>query len=117
MTDTSAMALGCPIPTPEEAELGRILAAAQGTMFAKIHEAIMEASSTVSSQFPAVLEADAEPPPAEYYMAVAQQHLFCLLCGADPETLAGGSPEIAQCIVEGPQGLASTWQAAAEDRV
>lgn len=115
MTDTSAMAPGCSVPTPEEAELDRIFTAAQGTMFAKIDEAIMEASRAVSSQLPAVLGADAELPAAEYFMAVAQQRLFCLLCGADPQTLAGGSPEVAMRIVENHQGLASTWQA--EDHV
>ncbi|MBT1154209.1 hypothetical protein J1C56_01240 [Aminobacter anthyllidis] len=101
--------MACPVPTPEEATLHAILDEARETMFAKVQEAAVQASRSVALQMKEALGTDQDAPPAEFFLAVAHQYIFCQLCEADHQTLSGGNPDVAEAIIRSCTGIASTW--------
>lgn len=48
---------------------------------------------------------DEDAPPQDYYIALAHQQLYALLCGADPETFEGGDPQIAEFVIKNAQNI------------
>ena len=48
---------------------------------------------------------DTDAPPQDYYIALAHQQLFALLCGADPETFEGGNSETADFVIKNAQNI------------
>lgn len=113
MSNETTADMACPIPTPAEARLYAILDDAKSTMWAKIQEAALEASRSVASEYTSV--AGTEAPPAEFYLAVAHQYIFCHLCEADYETLSGGKPDVAEAIIRNCTGIAANWGTSAQE--
>ncbi|QVQ38596.1 hypothetical protein KHQ08_08725 [Pseudochrobactrum algeriensis] len=48
---------------------------------------------------------DEDAPPQDYYVALAHQQLFALLCGANPETFEGGDPQTAEFVIKNAQNI------------
>ncbi len=89
------MSESCPVLTPAERRVQDIL---------ERNEAVERASKEVAKAFEAA-GSDMQPPPRDYFAAVAHQQLFLLLCGADPQTFEGGDPEIAGHIIRNAQNI------------
>lgn len=99
------MAASCPIPTPAERLKGDILARARGAMLDKVAAAIEAAQAEVETGWRDA-GLDDSAPPRGYYAATAHQTLFCKLCGADPETFAGGNPAVALATIRNCEAIA-----------
>ncbi|WFN86985.1 hypothetical protein [Agrobacterium pusense] len=98
------MSESCPVLTPAERQVQDILERKEAAMMASVHAAVERASKEVAEAFEAT-GSDVQPPPRDYFAAVAHQQLFLLLCGADPQTLEGGDPEIAGHIIRNAQNI------------
>ncbi|CAH0159212.1 hypothetical protein SRABI05_00746 [Agrobacterium fabrum] len=98
------MSESCPVLTPAERQIQDILERKEAAMMATIHAALERASKEVNDAFQAV-DSDMQPPPHDYFAAVAHQQLFLMLCGADPKTFEGGDPEIAGHIIRNAQNI------------
>jgi hypothetical protein len=103
-TGETLMSESCPVMTPAERQIQDILERKEAAMMATIHAALERASKEVTDAFQAVAS-DMQPPPHDYFAAVAHQQLFLLLCGADPKTFEGGDPEIAGHIIRNAQNI------------
>ncbi len=98
------MSESCPVLTPAERQIQDILQRKEAAMMATIQAALERASKEVSEALQAA-DSDVQPPPRDYFAAVAHQQLFLLLCGADPETFEGGDPDIAGPIIRNAQNI------------
>ncbi|CDI08047.1 hypothetical protein [Agrobacterium pusense] len=98
------MSESCPVLTPAERRVQDILERNEAAMMASVHAAVERASKEVAKAFEAA-GSDMQPPPRDYFAAVAHQQLFLLLCGADPQTFEGGDPEIAGHIIRNAQNI------------
>ena len=95
------MTATCPVPTP----LQRRLLDLEADMVRKVYAAIQDAADQAAREVRA-WEPEMSPPPADYFTATVHQRLYCTLCKADPETFAGGRPEIAVAILKNGQNIA-----------
>jgi hypothetical protein len=102
------MTTSCAVPTPAERHYTDIQDNAERTMLATIYTAIDAASRQAAAALHAT-GAQEKPPAYEYFAAVAHQKLFLVLCGADPETFAGGDPDIAALILCNGQKISEHW--------
>ncbi|MGO4319856.1 hypothetical protein, partial [Agrobacterium sp. MCAB5] len=82
------MSESCPVLTPAEQQVQDILERTEAAMMATIHAALERASKQAAEELQAV-GSEIQPPPHDYFAAVAHQQLFLLLCGADPDTFEG----------------------------
>lgn len=98
----------CPVPTPAERQVQDILERTEAAMMSTIHAALERASKQAAEEFRTV-GSEMQPPPHDYFAAVAHQQLFLLLCGADPETFKGGDPEIAGHIIRNAQNISDHY--------
>ena len=94
----------CPVPTSAERHYIEIQERAEQTMLAAIYGALRTASDQAADELKAI-GAELPPPDHDYFVAVAQQKLFLMLCGADPETFEGGNPDIATAVLRNGQNI------------
>lgn len=95
----------CPIPTGPEKQLNDILMQAEAAMVEKVMAALRDAEQAAIAGFHEnTLEAT--PPPLEYFAAVLHQRMFCIMCGADPQTMQGGDPKLAIAVIRNSQNIA-----------
>ena len=102
------MSESCPVLTPAERQGQTILERTEAAMMVTIHAALERASKEAADAFRAV-DSDMQPPPHDYFTAVAHQQLFLMLCGADPKTFEGGDPEIAGHIIRNAQNISDHY--------
>ncbi|MFJ1307194.1 hypothetical protein [Agrobacterium sp. P15N1-A] len=102
------MSESCPVLTPAERQVQDILERTEAAMMTTIHAALERASKEVTEAFRAA-GSDMQPPPHDYFAAVAHQQLFLMLCGADPKTFEGGDPEIAGHIIRNAQNISDHY--------
>lgn len=93
------MSDSCPVLTPAERQYAQIEERARQAMMATIYKAIEDATAEAAQELKSTGWKDA-PPPRDYFVSVAHQKLFVLLCGGDPETFEGGDPELAAHILK-----------------
>ncbi len=93
------MSESCPVPTPAQRQYMDVQDRAERTMLAAIYKALDDAARQAAEGLRSTEFRDS-PPTYGYFAAVAHQKLFVLLCGADPETFAGGNPDIAASILD-----------------
>jgi hypothetical protein len=95
----------CPILTGPEKELADILTQAEAVMIEKVMAALMDAEQAANAGFhESTLKAT--PPPFEYFASVLHQRMYCIMCGADPQTMEGGDPNIAIKVIGNSQNIA-----------
>ncbi len=94
----------CPVLRPIERQYVQIEERARQTMLAKIYKAIEEATAEAADALKSTEWTDA-PPSHDYFVSVAHQKLFVLLCGGDPETFRGGDPQLAAHILKNGQNI------------
>ncbi len=93
------MSDSCPVLTPAERQYAQIEERARQAMMATIYKAIEDATAEAAQELKSTDWTEA-PPARDYFVAVAHQKLFVLLCGGDPETFEGGDPELAAHILK-----------------
>lgn len=98
------MNTSCPVLTAAEKKYVQIQEQIEHEMMATIYEALRKAGEKASQELQSV-EIDVPPPAHEYFVSLAQQKLFLLLCGADTETFEGGDPEIATYVILNGQNI------------
>jgi hypothetical protein len=95
----------CPILTGPEKKLADILTQAQTAMIEKVMAALMDAEQAANAGFHEN-NLEATPPPFEYFASVLHQRMFCIMCGADPQTMEGGDLNIATEVIRNSQNIA-----------
>lgn len=99
------MTEACPVLTGPEKKLNDILMQAEAAMLGKVIAALEEAEQAAIAGFHDN-PLGATPPPQAYFAAVLHQQMFCLMCGADPQTMEGGDPQIALNVIRNSQNIA-----------
>ncbi len=102
------MAASCPIQTPDQRRQGAIISQAETALLEKVFAALKEAEETTSTALRAAGMEDA-PPLHDYFAASVHQKLYCILCGADPETFSGGNAKTAIAIIRNSQQIAKHY--------
>jgi hypothetical protein len=77
---------------------------------ATVYKALKDATDRVAADFQSSGSAE-RPPACEYFAAVVHQKLFLQLCGADPETMKGGNPDIAARLLDNGRKIAAHYWA------
>lgn len=109
------MTNACPIPTPAERQYGEILALAKDDLDRAVRAALEAAVARSRSEIERA-GLDMEPPSQDYFASVALQRLYSTLCGADPDTFAGGNPDVAAKIIRNCQNIARHYWGAEIER-
>ncbi len=86
-------------------EIADVITGADQMLAKAISAALREVSDKVAENMAAIGH-QAATPALEYFAAVVHQRMYCLMCGADPDTLAGGDPEIAYHVIRNSQNIA-----------
>ena len=105
------MTESCPVLTPTQRQIADIIKGADHTLAAAVSLALEEASRQVADEMKAVGQEDSTPP-LQYFASVVHQRMYCLVCGANPETFEGGDPDIAYHVIRNSQGIAKHYWSA-----
>ena len=95
----------CSVPTPDQREYGEIQRRIEQAMLGKMYDALREATDQARLEM-ASAGLVLPPPSSGYFAATAYQKIFCVLCGADPDTLSGGQAEKAIAAIQNSQNIA-----------
>ena len=102
------MTNACLVLTPAEKQFSDILSQAEKVMMKNVFAALKEAEEHAAAEFRAH-ELEGLPPAFEYFAAVLHQQMYCVMCGADPETMQGGDPRIAIGVIRNSQNIAKHY--------
>jgi hypothetical protein len=104
----------CPVLTPAERQIADIIRRADRTLAAAVSLALGEAAKQAAEGMRAIGQEDASPA-LQYFASVVHQRMYCLMCGADPDTFEGGNRDIAYHVVRNSQNIARHyWSAVIE---
>lgn len=101
----------CPVLTPAERQIADIIRRADHKLAAAVSRALEEASCQAADEMKAIGQEEAAPP-LQYFASVVHQRMYCLICGANPETFEGGDPDIAYHVIRNSQGIAKHYWSA-----
>ncbi|MGH7003028.1 MAG: hypothetical protein ACREIP_03690 [Alphaproteobacteria bacterium] len=104
------MSQSCPALTPAERQVNDIVNRAEQAMLVKVYKALEAATNQAAEELQAIGSRE-RPPAYDYFAATLHQNLFLRLCGADPETLEGGDPEIAAHILDNGRKISAHYWA------
>lgn len=102
------MNTSCPVLIEAEQQYAQVQSRLEQKMMATIYAALREASEQASTELQTI-DVDVPPPAHDYFVALAHQKLFLLLCGADTETFEGGDPKIAAHIIQNGQNICNHY--------
>ena len=102
------MADSCPMQTPAERDRSAIVADAETALLGTVLAALKEADDKASAALRAAGTEDV-PSLHGFFTASVHQKLYCLLCGADPETFAGGNANTAITVIRNSQQIAKHY--------
>lgn len=105
------MTESCPVLSPAQRQIADIIRRADHTLVAAVSLALEEASRQVADEMEAVGQEDSTPPP-QYFASVVHQRMYCMMCGANPDTFEGGDPDIAYHVIRNSQGIAKHYWSA-----
>lgn len=105
------MSTSCPVLTPTEKQVIDIIKRADDTLAAAVSAALEEAVKQAGKDMQALSREDATPV-IQYFASVVHQRMYGLICGADPDTLEGGDPEIAHRVIRNSQNIAKHYWSA-----
>ncbi|CAN7623193.1 hypothetical protein [Rhizobium sp. LjRoot258] len=105
------MAENTPNLTLAERQIVDVISRADSKLAAAVSRALEEATKMAAGEMQAIGQEDAAPA-LQYFAAVVHQRMYCLMCGADPDTFEGGNPEIAYHVIRNSQNTAKHhWSA------
>jgi Fe2+ or Zn2+ uptake regulation protein len=102
------MTENCRVLTPAERQIVDIIHRADQALLATVYKALQDATDQASIEFRSIKSTD-RPPAYEYFAAVLHEKMYCLMCGADPETMKGGDPRIAVGVIRNSQNIAKHY--------
>jgi hypothetical protein len=105
------MAENTPDLTLAERQVADVIARADRKLAAAVSRALEEATEIAAAEMQAIGQEDAEPT-MQYFAAIVHQRMYCLMCGADPDTFEGGDPEIAYHVIRNSQNIARHYWSA-----
>lgn len=105
------MAKNVPDLTLAERQIVEVISRTDKTLAAAVSCALEEATKRALEDMRAIGQKDAAPP-LQYFAAVVHQRMYCIMCGADPDTFAGGNPEIAYHVIRNSQNIAKHYWSA-----
>jgi hypothetical protein len=92
-------------------EITDVIERADTKLAKAIFAALRDARDQAAEGMAAIGQEDATPA-LEYFAAVVHQRMYCIMCGADPDTFAGGDPEIAYHVIRNSQNIAKHYWSA-----
>lgn len=95
-------------------ELAEVIQRADRMLAAAISTALRDARDQAAEGM-AVIGKEQATPALEYFAAVVHQRMYCIMCGADPDTFAGGDPKIAYHVIRNSQNIAKHYWSAEID--
>ena len=101
----------CPVLTPTERQIVDIIKRADQTLAAAVALALKEATEQAAEDMRAVGQ-EKSAPALQYFASVVHQRMYCLMCGADPDTFEGGDPDIAYHVIRNSQNIGKHYWAA-----
>jgi hypothetical protein len=101
----------CPVLTPAERQIADVIKRADTTLAAAVSLALEEVAKQAAEDMRAIGQQDAVPA-LQYFASVVHQRMYCLICGADPDTFEGGNPDIAYHVIRNSQGIAKDYWSA-----
>ncbi|RFB95063.1 hypothetical protein B5K11_08785 [Rhizobium leguminosarum bv. trifolii] len=96
---------------PAEPQIADIIEQADKALSSAILAALQEARNLAAEGMSAIGKEGAAPA-LEYFAAVVHQRMYCLMCGADPDTFEGGNPDIAYHVIRNSQNIAKRYWSA-----
>jgi len=100
----------CPVLTPVERQVVDAISSAENALIATVYKAMEEATLQACAEMQAAGSSE-RPPSLAYFTSVVHHRMFCLMCGADPETMEGGDPDMASRILENGRKISEHyWQ-------
>ncbi|MEB2844528.1 hypothetical protein GAO09_03600 [Rhizobiales bacterium RZME27] len=105
------MTESCPVLTPVQRQIADIIRRADHSLAAALSVALEEASNQVADEMKAIGQEETAPP-LEYFASVIHQRMYCLICGANPDTFEGGDPDIAYNVIRNGQAIAKHYWSA-----
>ena len=97
--------------TPAESQIPDVIRRVDKALAAAVSLALEEAAKQAAKDMRAIGQEDATPV-LQYFAAVVHQRMYCLLCGADPDTFEGGNPDIAYNVIRNSQNIAKHYWSA-----
>ncbi|ACM30803.1 hypothetical protein G6L94_30605 [Agrobacterium rhizogenes] len=98
-------------PTLVEREIAKVISRTDKTLAATVSRALEDATKQAAEDMRAIGQEDAVPA-MQYFAAVVHQRMYCLMCGADPDTFEGGNPETAYHVIRNSQNIAKHYWSA-----
>lgn len=105
------MAENTPELTLAERQIAEVISRTDKALAAAVSCALEEATRRALEEMRAIDQGDAAPA-LQYLAAVVHQRMYCLMCGADPDTFEGGNPEIAYHVIRNAQNIARHYWSA-----
>jgi hypothetical protein len=99
------------ILTAGEQEVVDVIFRADKQLSAAISQALETATQQALEEMSRIGQEQAAPA-MQYFASVVHQRMYCLMCGADPDTLRGGDPDIAYHVIRNSQGIAKEYWSA-----
>ncbi|PYE21800.1 hypothetical protein DFI02_112120 [Rhizobium sp. PP-F2F-G20b] len=100
-----------PVPTPSEMRIVDVIKSANQALAEAVSLALDQAVKKAVEDMRAIGQ-EKSAPAMEYFASVVHQRMYCLMCGADPDTLQGGDPDIAYHVIRNSQNIARHYWAA-----
>lgn len=105
------MTKSCPVLAPAERQIVDIIKRTQDSLAVSVSRALEEATRQAAEEMRALGQEDAAPA-MQYFASVVHQRMYCLMCGADPDTFEGGDPDIAYHVIRNSQNIAKHYWSA-----
>lgn len=105
------MAKSCPVLTPSQKQIVAIIENADKALADAVSSALAEAVKKAAEGMRDIGQSDSAPA-MQYFASVMHQRMYCLMCGADPDTLDGGDPDIAYHVIRNSQNIARHYWSA-----
>jgi len=85
------MTESCPVLTPSERQIVDVIKRAGDALAAAVSLALEEAVKKAAEAMRPIGQEESAPA-MQYFASVIHQRMYCLMCGADPDTLEGAIP-------------------------
>jgi hypothetical protein len=105
------MTESCPVLTPAERQTVDVIKSADKALANAVSLALEETVKKAAEDMRAIGREESAPA-MQYFASVIHQRMYCLMCGADPDTLKGGDPEIAYHVIRNSQNIARHYWSA-----
>ncbi|KAB2788708.1 MULTISPECIES: hypothetical protein [Hyphomicrobiales] len=97
--------------TPAERRIAVVISRVDRMLAATVSDALEKAIEQAAHDLRAIGQEGATPV-LQYFAGVVHQQMYCLMCGADPDTLQGGDPDIAYYVIRNSQNIAKHYWSA-----